>query len=300
MSARSGNSTPSSGSVVADHYNARPELGRERRNQSDIIGLRKYNNWVKTILIGGYSRPGDCVLDLGCGKGGDLLKWNNASISYYLGLDIAQVSVQQARERYRDLRNARFKAEFHAIDCFGTPIQPVVPPRFSADIVSIQFCMHYAFSTRETACQMLENATAYLRPGGHIIATIPNANWLVKKVRSVPDLAFGNSIYTVKFKTKDQFSGFGDTYSFALQDAIDDCPEYLIHLPTLEDLGRQYNLRLVKARPFHEFYRDYLDNPELVRLLYRMHVLGPNGESMSAEEWEAVGLYMAVVFRKSD
>ena len=36
-------------------------------------------------------------------------------------------------------------------------------------------------------------------------------------------------------------------YTFSLEDAIDDCPEYLVHLPTLEELGAKFGLRVVRA-----------------------------------------------------
>ena len=40
------------------------------------------------------------ILDLGCGKGGDLLKWQKDMVSHYVGADIADTSVEQARERF--------------------------------------------------------------------------------------------------------------------------------------------------------------------------------------------------------
>ena len=36
-------------------------------------------------------------------------------------------------------------------------------------------------------------------------------------------------------------------YVFSLKDAIDDCPEYLVPLPTLEELGAKFGLRIVRA-----------------------------------------------------
>lgn len=74
-------------STVAAHYNELQEVGLEKRSQSRIFYLRNFNNWIKSILIGEFlekvrqRKSRDItVLDLGCGKGGDLLKWRKGRI----------------------------------------------------------------------------------------------------------------------------------------------------------------------------------------------------------------------------
>lgn len=93
--------------------NARPDVGVSQRQESPIIGLKSFNNWVKSVLITrfahpaladspvspaeaegmGRGRPGERpggvkgrVLDMGCGKGGDLTKWSKARIKEYVGV----------------------------------------------------------------------------------------------------------------------------------------------------------------------------------------------------------------------
>lgn len=75
-----------SGSVVAGHYNNLEEKGLAARNESRILHMRNFNNWIKSFLINKHMEEvrngmssGDqrvSVIDLGCGKGGDLLKWS--------------------------------------------------------------------------------------------------------------------------------------------------------------------------------------------------------------------------------
>lgn len=112
--------------AVREHYNAVPERGRDwRKTDSRIKGLRSFNNWVKSTLIQKFSPNEDYtpgvhesggmrfaagpdpdavkglyVLDIGCGKGGDLGKWQQAPqrVDLYVGLDPADVSIEQARE----------------------------------------------------------------------------------------------------------------------------------------------------------------------------------------------------------
>lgn len=221
--------------VVRQHYNAVPQRGREwRKTDSKIKGLRSFNNWVKSVLIQKFSSSKDhqlgatqtsrCdsrgpeyhlkVLDLGCGKGGDLQKWNSAPqrVELYVGLDPAEVSIEQARERYEGMRrqagrarhhgNDLFHAEFIVKDCFGewlgtVPIvqqvgingsvgldgktaQPWIAGGF--DIVSMMFCMHYAFESEEKARIMLRNVAGSLKKGGRLVGVIPNSDVLTAKV----------------------------------------------------------------------------------------------------------------------
>jgi mRNA (guanine-N7-)-methyltransferase len=189
---------------VKQHYNAVPERGREwRRTDSNIKGLRSYNNWVKSVLIKKYSpsQPGLKILDIGCGKGGDLQKWRHQNPSLYVGLDPADVSIQQASGRYREMkqkaRGRLFHAEFQVKDCFGESLQDVnivreagfdksLDPRWGGggfDMVSMMFCMHYAFESEEKARMMLRNVAGSLKKGGKFIGVIPNSDIISARVK---------------------------------------------------------------------------------------------------------------------
>ncbi|KAI8825712.1 guanine-N(7)-methyltransferase domain-containing protein [Fimicolochytrium jonesii] len=286
--------------VVAQHYNARPEVGREKRKDSPILQLKNFNNWVKSVLINKYTRRGDNVLDFCCGKGGDLLKWSKANINHLVGVDIADVSIEQAQQRFAQGRGSRFQAKFFAADCFTERIVDRLPrPDHVFDLVNCQFAFHYSFETEEKVRMGLKNITGNLRPGGMFIGTIPNAYWLVRKVEAAEGLEFGNSILKIKFETKRPYKEFGHKYWFELKDAIDDCPEYLVNFRTFERLASEYGLELVYKKPLHELYEEESRDPQYKELLYRMNVVNDQG-TMSADEWESTGLYMAFAFRKRD
>ncbi|RKP10391.1 mRNA capping enzyme-domain-containing protein [Thamnocephalis sphaerospora] len=285
-------SRPSAALQVADHYNRHQQQTHEQRKRSPIYRMRNFNNWIKSVLISRAAkncRP-KAVLDMGCGKGGDLLKWGKARIQHYVGMDIADVSVEQAHGRWKEMRNNRFSAEFHALDCYQYPLSKKISPEQRFDVVSQQFCLHYAFETEAKAKQMVSNVADHLRPGGFWIGTLPDAYWITKKLRSVDGLSFGNSVYNIRFDQKDHYPTFGHRYIFHLEDVIESCPEYLVHFPTLARLAEERGLKLLKRTPFHNYYEDAVrSDPESVNLLERMRVVERGGDRLSDDEWEIAG-----------
>ena len=88
------------GLVVANHYNNFKDRHRTLTSGSDILNLKNLNNWVKSVLIGKHIRSNGAVLDLACGKGGDMLKFQAGKCTLYVGIDIAIASVRDALNRY--------------------------------------------------------------------------------------------------------------------------------------------------------------------------------------------------------
>lgn len=219
--------------VVRAHYNAVPERGRDwRKTDSRIKGLRSFNNWIKSCIIQKFAPDEDhtpgafergissgrelLILDIGCGKGGDLGKWQQApqTVELYVGLDPADISIDQAKERYRSMsqrdrhggRGGRggsyrrpqprlFEARFHVKDCFAETIEDIeivrqvgytqsnISSERGFDVVSMMFCMHYAFESEAKARQMLKNVAGSLKKGGRLIGTIPNSDVIGEKVK---------------------------------------------------------------------------------------------------------------------
>lgn len=102
------NQRPTSSLPTAeDMYNSKTNLNREMRSKSVIMPLRNFNNWVKGVLIYKYVPQQAAVLDISCGKGGDLFKYHHRNIRSYVGVDIARSSLVDCIQRYND--NAPFK-----------------------------------------------------------------------------------------------------------------------------------------------------------------------------------------------
>ncbi|XP_071648961.1 mRNA cap guanine-N(7) methyltransferase [Temnothorax longispinosus] len=343
------NRTLDNTALVADHYNALEEKGLSQRNQSRIVYMRNFNNWIKSMLINEYVvkvRQGKSfgaslrVMDMCCGKGGDLLKWKKANISHLICADIAQVSLEQCQQRYNDMVNKKgskdrgfapiFSAEFITADCTKVRLrEKFMDPSMQLDFVSCQFSFHYSFESLPQAECMLRNAGESLKPGGYFIGTIPDAYDLVSRWQNCDGNKFGNDVYNIEFLSEDKIkpSLFGAKYNFYL-DGVVNCPEFLVHLPTLCKLALKYGLELVSFERFEDFYERFKgEGRSLLGNMQALETYPPYHESpllgdperdyhhaveymqnlpanhrkigtLSQSEWEVTSLYAVFSFRK--
>ncbi|XP_044282294.1 mRNA cap guanine-N7 methyltransferase isoform X1 [Varanus komodoensis] len=328
--------------AVAAHYNKLEEVGLKQRSLSRIFHLRNFNNWIKSVLIGEFlckvrqRKQNINVLDLGCGKGGDLLKWRKGRISKLVCTDIAEISLQQCEQRYQEMRyrghqnEQIFGVEFIAADSTKELLSKrYKDEKMYFDICSCQFVYHYSFETYEQADMMLKNACEQLCPGGYFIGTTPDSYELVKRFEASDTDSFGNEIYKIKFQTKKgEYPLFGCQYDFYL-DGVVNVPEFLVYFPLLVEMAKKYGMKLIYKKTFLEFYEDKIKNEEHKMLLQQMRalekypadsnsglvsdkkedyehveILKNNGKlklplgTLSKSEWEATSIYMIFAFEK--
>ena len=282
--------------VVADGYNGLRNRTVEERRGSEIMGLRETNNFVKRALVEEFAQRGQCVLDLCCGKGGDLHKWTHVGPRHVVFADIAADSVAECKRRYAEARRGpdppRFEATFVVADCFGPDLLERLPPGLQYDVVSCQFALHYCFMTKERANCAMKTIARVLRPGGHLVCTVPDADVLCRRLLATPPptCTFGNSIYRVTFDSRTEFPPFGARYHFYLTEAVEDLPEYLVSLRHLCGLAQVRGLRLVKTAFFDDYIRDLAANP---RVRAR-----PPRRQLTSEEHEVTSIYRIYAFQK--
>lgn len=271
----------SNSQVVASHYNTLEETGLAARSQSRIVFMRNFNNWIKGVLIKEFidriresSKLGDPlrVLDMCCGKGGDLNKWEKSHITHLICTDIADVSVEQCEARYKSVveRNANnsrshlgktFSAEFFACDSTRTQLRErYKDPSIELNLVSCQFAFHYCFESLKQAECMMRNAAECLRTGGYFIGTIPDAYEIVRRQRAAGAMEFGNDLYKIAFLCDAECPPlFGAKYNFQLHGVVD-CPEFLVHFPMLVKLARKFGLELVMKSTFAEYSKQNIES----------------------------------------
>lgn len=272
-------------SVVQSHYNELKEAGLAERSKSRIFHMRNFNNWVKSMFINEFmgkiknsQKLGEHlrVLDMCCGKGGDLLKYEKAGITHLICTNIADVSIEQCKVRYDQMMakgGRKFTAEFIACDSTLVRLrEKYKDPSMKLNLVSCQFAFHYCFESLSQADCMARNASECLQPGGYFIATIPDANEIMKRQRAADDKSFGNSVYIEFCCDTDNPPLFGAKYQFHLEGVVD-CSEFLVYFPLLEELCRKYGLKMVRKTSFADYFNENKESGKM--LLQRMNALEP-------------------------
>jgi SAM-dependent methyltransferase len=128
--------------------------------------IRKYHNSVKRALIESSTKPGDRVLDVGCGFGGDLGKWERVGVTQLDACDPSEESLLEATNRAPTFK--KLKPHFFHGDIFSCP-------KKQYDVVCYNFSLHYIFKDRDLFFSSLRAIRDRLKPGGYLIGCIPDS-----------------------------------------------------------------------------------------------------------------------------
>ena len=305
--------------------------GKEGRKASRIIFLRSFNNWVKASMINKYCHQLGrdlAVLELCCGKGGDLDKYFMNKIKLFVGADISGEVLENAMTRLEKIRNEKYSNNFQTKCIFikedlSSPQNKLlekIDKKYFFDLVSCQFAMHYHFESEQRLNSFLINVSSRLCEGGYFIGTIVEDNVIVKRLRNRKNIAdnkyinekltFGNEFYSVKFSQKNfnkNNGPFGIKYGFYLEDSIDNrdeegnikyVGEYLIVFKEFVEICKKFGLYLVEKENFTKFYQNNIKDDFYKRLSIKMFK-DINTTNMK-QQWEIIQLYTTFVFRKGN
>lgn len=221
---------------TASHYDAVAEA----RTQSRRTPLQKFHNEAKRALLQTYAQGAPRLLDLACGRGGDIHKWLAAQVGCVTGLDISASSVAEARTRFASTRSpAGYRFE-HADLASG-----VWTDNTRYDVVTCMFALHYFFASEQTAQTIMQTVALNLNPGGHFIGIVPDAAMVNECIKYGP---FDNGVMQVAAHWPGKPQCFGSAYTCNIQSTVtekSEVCEYLVYGSVLESLAKQHGMRAV-------------------------------------------------------
>ncbi len=291
------------------HYELQPESLPAHLSLSRVSFLRAFNNWVKSTLISYYSPPAASALDLCCGKGGDLGKWQRVQCAHYVGTDFSENLINLAAERARKMA-PRFPVVFVKNADLRNPTLDIwagLPAGLRFDVVSCQMSAHYFFQSEAVARNFVRLAAERLTPGGYLIGTVPDSAVLLQRARSSGAKGeFGNEFYKVAFSSaKELEKDFDAEYTFYLEDAVGhkgkagdvkSVPEYVVKMEKFAQIASEYGLEFRSAQNFDAFYNENIWEQSAWKSYIRM-VKRHESDPAVAEQWEVAKLYTTFVFQ---
>lgn len=176
------------------------------------------------------------MLDLGCGRGGDLCKYARLGVARVVGVDVSTESLVKAAARADQLAGT---FEFYQRDLEDPAV--VAELEGTYDLVSFFFSAQYMLPSREAAAALMASL-ARLAPDGAVVLAIPD-DQLVSALPPGP-------LARVERRTPAGPDGWGGVYEFSLVGAIDRCPEYGVPTAALLDEARAAGWRVDLAATF--------------------------------------------------
>jgi SAM-dependent methyltransferase len=220
-----------------EYYNEKPEFIR-RLNEGD--GIRNTHNFIKARLIERFMPTRSHILDLGCGQGGDLLKYRRKRLKSYRGIDVSHTAIERNNERIVSI-NLRCRCKLECIDFCSRKWH--TPNAY--DVVSCQFALQYAFQSETMARNVIGQAATSLKDGGIFLGTIP-----------VHDSASSFTQVQVKLPDDDR-----------------ECLEYVADHKDIKRLCEEFSLEEILFDNFEGFYAK--ERATAAGLAIRMRALSP-------------------------
>ena len=291
-------------SLVQWHYDMTvPQESLAQRATDRGIALRRAHNKIKLDLLLAYGpMPGGTLIDLCCGRGGDIHKWAQVlgRTGHVLALDASPTALEEAQRRLTEalatVDNTTKKTNIHVpADTQFKRVPDVTDPwlwtRWLPDVplancITCFFALHYAWDCEARARAMLTNVAAKLQAGtGTFICTL--LHWPAVVTRLGGKSSWDNALCHIELQPEPNWArhtGVGPMFTFQLRAsnvlAAEACIEHAVRPETLCIWAKSAGLELLHGPlPFAE-------------------LRAPNA-GLSPDERDVSDLYAAWVFTRS-
>ncbi|XWV26242.1 mRNA-capping enzyme [Tupanvirus soda lake] len=283
-------------SKTVDVYNKQSFVYYQKKT-GNAAGMRAFNNWIKSNMILTYCTGKHNVLDIGCGRGGDLIKFIYAGIDEYVGIDIDHnglyVISDSAYNRYKNLRNthkhipqmyfihadarARFnvKSQESVLSNMTAFNKKLIETHLSGNkkynVINAQFTLHYYLSDELSWSNFCKNINDHLETNGYLLVTAFDGKLIYDRLSGKQKMTVSytdnngnkNIFFEINKVYNDNDKNFGVGMAIDLYNSLISNPgtyirEYLVFPEFLEQsLKKNCGLELVESDSFFNLFNLY-------------------------------------------
>ena len=242
------------------HYNSKVDDAVQdtrqclaKRAQGPLIELKKFHNAIKRSLIKTFAGGKATLLDVGCGRGGDLGKWIDGRVGYVRGLDVSDAEIDEARRRHFESYK-KLACDFEVCATFGTEAYDSMT---KYDCVSCMFALHFFCGDEKTLDTFFRNVSTNLKDGGIFFGVTASGSRIHDAISS------NNTFVDLKclYETPEPF---GSAYMCKIRDTVTESTtesegaiEYLVFEDTLRESASKFGL--VPLTTFPNALREYFE-----------------------------------------
>lgn len=255
---------------------------------------QKFHNQIKSDLYTDVRKlsTGGKLLEIGSGRAGDIHKWRANKYNEVVGIEYSSENIKHAEKRLSAMKKNKKLAKTLGKITFihGDFNEPIYPDyqfaiseanklkakdelvaKYSFDVVSCQFALHYFFKSKETVRQMIENVSDSLKKGGYFIGTAFDGKRVfdsLKKKEKIEGINFEDEVvWTItKDYNEKKFLVSKPNYGMSIDVFIESIgttnKEYLINFKYFIKIMKKNGFQLVELKSFSEIYDNYLKKSE--------------------------------------
>lgn len=271
-------------------------LERSVRNKRPADLAIRMGNHAKALLLRIFLFRGCRVLELGCGTGSNILKFEASGVSHVTFVDNDQAKIDETVRRLRNRTHLPgalpshstvvfdFTAEFSAEFCAAGKF----------DFVLAMYSLQYAAKNMSLLPLFFRSCFLSLVNGGSFVAILPNYQRLREALRSEP--AAANRLFTVN-PGPDFFSGkSGSPYLFQVH-GQEVFSEYTLLMSDLLEASSRY-FTPYYVGPISDFSDKYTDEyPCLARSLSTFILKPGKARDTRSVDFALYNLYDVVILR---
>ncbi|MEW5310554.1 MAG: hypothetical protein WDW38_002342 [Sanguina aurantia] len=274
----------------------------KERDASVALPLRRAHNRIKQGLILRFASGAGRLLDLCCGRGGDINKWRVAKVHHVKGVDISEAEVREAQRRFKEQSE---ESKEHQPQCVFEQSASLgetdLIEEQPYDVVTCMFAMHYFFINEAALDQFLRNVSINLKNGGFFINTIPDGKRVLFNLKD--RAAYDSPCLKLEKRWHGPVTSFGCEYVFSIKSTVtegddesDGSLEYLVFTSALTAVAARHGLYPV-AEYNDPHFEDLFEPGDCDVPFKHFKPDFPNSHFSLAQ---ASGIFMAVVFQKLD